>query len=252
MAWSTRELAGLAGTTVNTVRHYHRLGLLPEPDRELNGYKQYGVTDLVRLLRIRRLADLGVPLSKIGQVSAGGENGADTLRQVDADLAVGMDRLRRAREDIAAILSEGAPADGPSGFEGVAASLSDVDGSFIHIFTQLYDENAMSDLRRMVEDDTGEGSVTDALNSLAPDADENVRQELVERLAQVLAADMVRYPWLRDPASRLTTSERVAQQTYVEAVAALYNPAQLDVLHRASVLANAQFAPADEDGPHTP
>lgn len=26
MAWSTSELATLAGTTVNTIRHYHRLG----------------------------------------------------------------------------------------------------------------------------------------------------------------------------------------------------------------------------------
>jgi DNA-binding transcriptional MerR regulator len=33
MAWSTRELAELASTTVNTIRHYHRLGLLAEPER---------------------------------------------------------------------------------------------------------------------------------------------------------------------------------------------------------------------------
>ena len=31
MAWSTRELAELAGTTVNTIRHYHALGLLERP-----------------------------------------------------------------------------------------------------------------------------------------------------------------------------------------------------------------------------
>src|SRR5690606_14615503 len=28
MAWSTSEIADMASTTVNTVRHYHRLGLL--------------------------------------------------------------------------------------------------------------------------------------------------------------------------------------------------------------------------------
>ncbi|WP_433560110.1 MerR family DNA-binding transcriptional regulator [Pseudonocardia xinjiangensis] len=28
MAWSTRELADLAGTTVRAVRHYHDVGLL--------------------------------------------------------------------------------------------------------------------------------------------------------------------------------------------------------------------------------
>jgi len=31
VAWSTRELAELAGTSVKTVRHYHQLGLLDEP-----------------------------------------------------------------------------------------------------------------------------------------------------------------------------------------------------------------------------
>jgi hypothetical protein len=31
MAWSTRELAELAGTTLRAVRHYHEVGLLAEP-----------------------------------------------------------------------------------------------------------------------------------------------------------------------------------------------------------------------------
>ncbi|MDN3482326.1 MerR family transcriptional regulator [Arthrobacter sp. APC 3897] len=71
MAWSTRELAELAHTTVNTVRHYHRLGLLEEPDRRYNGYKQYGARHLVSLLRIRRLAALGVPLAQMQELGAG-------------------------------------------------------------------------------------------------------------------------------------------------------------------------------------
>lgn len=71
VAWSTSELATLAGTTVNTIRHYHRLGLLEEPDRRHNGYKQYEMVDLVRLLHIRRLVELGVPLSRIKEPSAG-------------------------------------------------------------------------------------------------------------------------------------------------------------------------------------
>lgn len=227
---------------MNTVRHYHRLGLLAEPDRADNGYKRYGVRHLVRLLRIRRLAELGVPLAKMGQVSAGGASVPDALRQVDADLATSMERLRRAREDIAAILREGAPADAPSGFESVAAELSDADGSIIHIFTQLYDERAMSDVRQMVEDDSGAGSVTDALTRLPADADEAARQEVVARLTLVLVSDMKRFPWLRDPSGHLSTSEGVARQTYVEAVVELYNPAQLDVLQRASILAHAELS----------
>ncbi len=52
MAWSTRQLAALAGTTLRAVRHYHEVGLLDEPERASNGYKQYRTEHLLRLLRI--------------------------------------------------------------------------------------------------------------------------------------------------------------------------------------------------------
>jgi AraC-like DNA-binding protein len=57
MAWSTREIAELAGTSLRAVRHYHEVGLLAEPERRANGYKQYGVAHLIRVLRIKRLTD---------------------------------------------------------------------------------------------------------------------------------------------------------------------------------------------------
>ncbi|MEV6868753.1 MerR family transcriptional regulator [Streptosporangium subroseum] len=235
MAWSTRELAELAGTTVNTIRHYHRLGLLDEPERRYNGYKQYGVQDLVRLLRIRRLAELGVPLSQIGEVGAGGDGTPDALRQLDAELAAHIERLQRARFDIAAILRDSASADVPAGFESVASRLSEADSSIIHIYTQLYDEDAMADLRRMVEADTG--PIDTEIDALSPDADEATRQRLAERLAPILAQNLIDYPWLSDPVAHLSKSEHVTQQTFIEAVIELYNTAQLDVLHRASILA---------------
>jgi len=52
------ELAGLAGVSTRTVRHYHRIGLLPEPRRRENGYRSYELRDLVLLLRARRLIDV--------------------------------------------------------------------------------------------------------------------------------------------------------------------------------------------------
>ncbi|GAB2496111.1 DNA-binding transcriptional MerR regulator [Nocardiopsis aegyptia] len=57
------ELAELAGVTVRTLRHYHQIGLLPEPPRWTGGYRRYDAGDLVRLLRITRLTALGVRLS---------------------------------------------------------------------------------------------------------------------------------------------------------------------------------------------
>ena len=109
MSWSTQELADLAGTTVNTIRHYHRVGLLEQPDRGSNGYKHYEVRHLVCLLRIRRLVELGVPLAEIGDVGSGSAASADVLRAIDEELAAKIDRLRAARTQIAAILRDGAP-----------------------------------------------------------------------------------------------------------------------------------------------
>lgn len=106
MAWSTRELAECAETTVNTIRHYHRIGLLEEPERGGNGYKQYEVRHLVSLLRIRRLAALGIPLPKMRAARAGAGGTAETLRELDAELEDGIRRLQVARADIATILRD--------------------------------------------------------------------------------------------------------------------------------------------------
>jgi DNA-binding transcriptional MerR regulator len=239
VAWSTRELAEFAGTTVNTIRHYHRLGLLAEPERRYNGYKQYGVQDLVRLLRIRRLVELGVPLSRIGELSPGTDIDPQVLRQVDAGLAAQIERLHKARADIAAVLRDGAPADTPAGFESVASRMSASDTSLIHVYTQLYDEDALKDLRHLVE--AGSGAVDDDIDALPADADEATRQDLAEKLAPTLAQHLTDYPWLSDPAGRLSKSEDVTRQTFLDAVTGLYNAAQLDVLARASVLAREQL-----------
>jgi DNA-binding transcriptional MerR regulator len=239
MTWSTRELAELAGTTVNTIRHYHRLGLLDEPEREYNGYKQYGVPELVRLLRIRRLADLGVPLAQIETFDPKGDTAPDALRALDAELAASIDRLTRARDDIAAILREGSPADGPAGFEGMAARLSQADSSLIHVYGQLYDDDAMDDVRAMVEVDLGAETLNAEIDALPADADEATKIRLAQQLAPSIARHLIDYPWLIDPAGRLPKGAVVTQQTVIEAVAELYNPAQQEVLVRASLLARA-------------
>lgn len=244
MVWSTRELAELSGTTVNTIRHYHRLGLLHEPQRRYNGYKQYGIRDLVRLLRIRRLTDLGVPLSQLEEIEVGGQDTLEVLRDLDAELARKAERIQRARADIAAIVNADAPADAPAGFESVASRLSEADSSIIHIYARVYDDKALEDVRRMVETDTDTDALGEVLDSLPPDADERTRQELVERLVPILARRLIDYPWLREPMSRLSKTEQVTSDMIRETIVELYNPAQLDVLRRASVLADAQFLSA--------
>lgn len=127
MSWSTRELAELAQTTVNTIRHYHHLGLLDEPERADNGYKQYGVKDLLRLLRVRRLVGLGVPLSQIGNDDLDGQSIRETLRQLDAEIVASIQRLQQARSDILASLNDEAPADVSAECESTPLFLSESD-----------------------------------------------------------------------------------------------------------------------------
>lgn len=107
--WSTREIAELAGTTVRAVRHYHQVGLLEEPERRANGYKQYGVVHLVRLLRIKRLSGLGFSLVQIGAM--GDENPEEAVRTLDADLAQLIEQLQQRRAGLRALLT--APAAPP-------------------------------------------------------------------------------------------------------------------------------------------
>ncbi|NQX11538.1 MerR family transcriptional regulator [Microbacteriaceae bacterium VKM Ac-2855] len=245
MPWSTREVAELAGTTVNTVRHYHRIGLLEDPSRRPNGYKQYEVRHLVRILQIRRLRDLGVPLEQIEQVGASGVESSEALLAIDADLAATIERLQRARAAIRAILQGSSATGVPAGFEHVASRLSKPEQSLVLIYSQLYDEDAMADLRRMVEEEPEDASRV--FEALTPDADEATRAALAQEYAPIIARSLATYPWLTDQSGRVTKTELVTRNTVVESVAALYNSAQLDVLVRAALIAQTLLPPADPD-----
>jgi len=59
------QLASYAGVTIRAVRHYHQIGLLPEPQRDGSGYRSYDATSVLRLIRIRTLAEAGVPLARV-------------------------------------------------------------------------------------------------------------------------------------------------------------------------------------------
>ncbi|MFE7566535.1 MerR family transcriptional regulator [Streptomyces sp. NPDC057539] len=62
------QAAAYVGVTIKTVRHYHRLGLVQEPERDSSGYRRYGSADLLRLVQVRTLAGAGVPLAEIGDL----------------------------------------------------------------------------------------------------------------------------------------------------------------------------------------
>lgn len=58
-------LGKATGVNIETIRYYERIGLLPEPDRTLAGYRQYGEEHLRRLSFIRKGRDLGFSIEAI-------------------------------------------------------------------------------------------------------------------------------------------------------------------------------------------
>ncbi|WP_067968231.1 MerR family transcriptional regulator [Nocardiopsis trehalosi] len=96
------ELASYAGVTVRAVRHYHAKGLLPEPDRDHSGYRRYGADAVVELIRIRTLAEAGVPLARVRLLlRADAAEFAAAVADIDARLRAEIRERRRHRERIA-------------------------------------------------------------------------------------------------------------------------------------------------------
>jgi DNA-binding transcriptional MerR regulator len=96
------QLAAYAGVTVRAVRHYHQLGLLPEPGRDHSGYRSYGAADVVRLIRIRTLAEAGVPLARVQQLlDASPTDFGEAVGQIDAELRAKIRELQEHRRRIA-------------------------------------------------------------------------------------------------------------------------------------------------------
>ncbi|MGI5140464.1 MULTISPECIES: MerR family transcriptional regulator [unclassified Streptomyces] len=124
------ELAAAVGVTTRTVRHYHHLGLLPEPDRRPNGYRDYGLRHAVVLARIRRLTELGLGLAEVRDVLADdegrdlaevrdvladdeGRDLAEVLAELDEDLARQEAAIRERRARLRLLLERGRPGEDP-------------------------------------------------------------------------------------------------------------------------------------------
>ncbi|WP_030679639.1 MerR family transcriptional regulator [Streptomyces cellulosae] len=123
------ELAAAVGVTTRTVRHYHHLGLLPEPERLGNGYRDYTLRHAVVLARIRRLTELGLGLAEVRDVLAedAGKDLVEVLTELDEDLAQQEAAIRERRARLRSLLDDegGLPDEGPVSPE-LAALFSEV------------------------------------------------------------------------------------------------------------------------------
>ena len=96
------QLAAYAGVTIKAVRHYHKRGLLEEPPRDSSGYRRYTAQHAIDLVKIKTLAEAGVPLARVKELlAASPERFAAAITEVDRNLQERSKELRRTRERIA-------------------------------------------------------------------------------------------------------------------------------------------------------
>jgi DNA-binding transcriptional MerR regulator len=100
------QLASYAGVTIRAVRHYHHVGLMPEPERDASGYRTYDADAVVRLIRIRTLAEAGVPLARVETLlDSDAQTFADGTTLIDRELRARIRELQEHRRRIAQLAS---------------------------------------------------------------------------------------------------------------------------------------------------
>ncbi|MFZ6656812.1 Cd(II)/Pb(II)-responsive transcriptional regulator [Undibacterium sp. TJN19] len=95
------ELASATGVDIETIRFYEKQGLLPEPEREDNGYRSYAAAHLERLSFIRHCRALDIPLADVRRlvsfIASPLEDCGDINQLIDQQIARVKARLKSMR-----------------------------------------------------------------------------------------------------------------------------------------------------------
>ncbi len=104
------EVADQTGVSTKTIRYYEDIGVLPEPERAPNGYRDYDKVTVSRLRFVRDAQATGLTLTEIASILDLREQGQSTChhvvdlleRHLD-DLDRHITSLHKTREQLAAM-----------------------------------------------------------------------------------------------------------------------------------------------------
>jgi DNA-binding transcriptional MerR regulator len=258
MELTSKQLSDLVGVTVRTLRYYHQIGLTPEPERTWGGYRIYTEDDVLRLLRIRRLAGLGLPLESVATILDNPDDPAARriLLERDREFADQIAKLKAQRKAIAAMLAADAPVDVlPEFARHIAAleSLGAVPGTveeqkmIIDVVAGLGSEEDIKNLEELlsaVDAQTGSHrelwELDQALSEIGPDATDAEVESLVQRLSDAIIAFFEDY--LKTHGTFTWSSEAPLDELIGNLGGAWFNGRQREVLEQveARVVAHTQ------------
>ncbi|MGW2203202.1 MerR family transcriptional regulator [Streptomyces sp. NPDC001774] len=103
------DAAAFAGTTPRAIRHYHQIGLLPEPERGGDGRRRYGYDDMIRLLWIRKMSEVGISLDNMRAAFDEARDVEDVLGRLEETLAALEADVMRQRAAVQRLRVVGGP-----------------------------------------------------------------------------------------------------------------------------------------------
>lgn len=102
------DAAAFAGTTPRAIRHYHEIGLLPEPERGVDG-RRYGYDDMIRILWIRKMAGAGISLDDMRAAFDQALRMEEILSRLEDTLAAQEAEIKRQRAAVQRLQAVGSP-----------------------------------------------------------------------------------------------------------------------------------------------
>lgn len=264
----SKDVAEAAHVSIRTLRHYHDLGLLPEPQRSENGYRDYSALDVARVLRIKRLASLGFSLADIATLDhASNADYEATLEKLDATLVAQIEALQQQRRIIAELRAEHLDPTLPPEFaraikyfygeQGLLdeVNLTEEDKAALLIASNLYSESDSAELERFATEAQRIGAIDklrslDArISTLPADTSQDEQTNLVREAMTTLEPLLKTFDpanWVEEDAGDWSLFDSLIDATHNPARKAVIDRIEAEIVARMRERANTHQTAASE------